>query len=180
VEFLEGETLIYTGEDLVVPALTNNSYSNAIKYLGFHQYFGGERVVGDGPESPERFVRVATGLLQLKDQHRINAVSESFHLLESVAQDDTQWSIVYEPRQRMITFRTLNNPQQRAIDLMEFDFHGSARLSRVDAPGSKLKWLPYTVSENRSLLDRVMQRLMDIGELDSGDAADFKAAFLNI
>lgn len=180
VEFINGKLMVYTGDDLVVPALTNNSYANAIKYLHFHQNFGGERIVGDGPESPERFVRVASGLLHLKGRSRIDAVAESFHLLENVAQDDTQWSIVYEPRRRMITFRTMNNSQQRAIDLMAIDFHDSARLSRIDAPGSKLKWLPYTVSENRSLLDRVMQRLMDIGELDMNDAATLKAAFLNI
>ena len=57
IEFIDGNVLTYTGQELPFPVLTNNSYANSLKYLKRHEGFGGTLPIGNGPESPVRFVR---------------------------------------------------------------------------------------------------------------------------
>ncbi|MCD6376637.1 MAG: linear amide C-N hydrolase, partial [Caldisericaceae bacterium] len=91
IEFLEGKIKVYTGDKIVVPVLTNNSYQNSLKYLRHYKGFGGQRTVSNGTESQERFVRAAT-LIKIGNKLKEN---DAFNILNSVKQADTQWSIVY-------------------------------------------------------------------------------------
>jgi penicillin V acylase-like amidase (Ntn superfamily) len=94
VEFLKGKRVVHTGDGLPVPVLAIDTYRNWIRCLVHHVGFGGTRVVLDGPESPERFVRAAT----LSKEHEEGKNHESptgrvFQILGSVEQSDTQWTI---------------------------------------------------------------------------------------
>lgn len=123
IEFLDGEMRIHHGVALPVPVLTNDTYANSVRYLARHAGFGGERHVGDGHDSPERFVRVA-GLLQgygraAQADQPDNAVEHAFAILSAVAQADTQWSIVYDLRARAVRFVTAGVAHERWIALRD-------------------------------------------------------------
>ncbi|MFZ2053896.1 MAG: linear amide C-N hydrolase [Candidatus Aminicenantales bacterium] len=60
IECAGGKMTYYSGDDLPVPVLSNNSYEESLRTLRLHRGFGGDRIVSNGPESLERFVRAAT------------------------------------------------------------------------------------------------------------------------
>lgn len=172
IEFIEGKMVSYSGADLPVPVLSNNSYAESLRYLKFHKGFGGERIVSSGPESGERFVRAATLLdgYYLPGQRSI--VDEAFSVLKSVAQNDTKWSIVYSIRLRRIFFKTKSHRQFKVINLKAFDFSCKSPVLMLpvdtDAVWDLTKnFFAYDALKNRLLLDSVFRKLREIGELDS-------------
>ena len=68
LEYIDGELKMYTGNQLPVAALTNNSYEYLLRYLNRHVGFGGTMTLHPGAGSQGRFVRVAT---DLKKQSRM-------------------------------------------------------------------------------------------------------------
>ena len=114
IEFLDGETVVQRPD---VPVLTNDTWERSRRYLGQHAGFGGTRVAGPGPESPERFVRAAT-LMQTVG----TTVEDANRVLDDVAQDDTVWSIVYDPVELAVYYRTASAPAPKFLSLRPGDF----------------------------------------------------------
>jgi len=84
-----------------IPVLSNNAYKESLRYLSMFQGFGGELPVQHRPGSNERFVSVADLLRKEgsdKDSWK-NPVHRAFSILDTVSQEDTRWSLVYEPRE---------------------------------------------------------------------------------
>jgi choloylglycine hydrolase len=170
VEFLDGKRLVYTGDSLIVPVLANDTYANLVKYLGFHSGFGGDRVVSDGPESPERFVRAATRVRNYEqDVLSEDPATYAFGVLESVRQSDTQWHIVYDLTHRAVHFRTRSIPDLRTIylDSLDLDCRSPIRvmsLSEEVRGVSRDSLQVWSVAQNRSLLEGVFSRLESVLE----------------
>jgi choloylglycine hydrolase len=87
-------------------------------------------------------------------------VQYAFNILDRVSQGSfTQWSIVYDLRNRKIHFKTRENRQVRSVNLKAFDFScGGKRLALdLESPGAgdvTLQLAPYTPEKNRSLVVR--------------------------
>ena len=155
VEFIDGRARVYTGRDLVVPVMTNTSYRNSLKSLAIHQGFGGQRTVGNGPESPERFVRAATWVRGFATLPGKVSLQRAFRVLDAVAQQDTQWRILYDPVTLEIRFRTLRNPIVRTVHLEQLDFQRSCIAMEINAPSAAPDFQPWSVERNNRLLARV-------------------------
>jgi choloylglycine hydrolase len=93
IEFHEGKKHVYSGADLPYSILSNNHYENSLSYLKNFESFGGKMNIPRQNTSNERFVRVAS---ILKDTTIIGKTFDAFSVLDSVRQEDTQLSIVYD------------------------------------------------------------------------------------
>ncbi len=184
IEFISGGTKVYSGGDLPVPALSNNSYENSIENLSRYEGFGGELEIRNGPGSQERFMRAAWLLKQFVYSDQKAAVNYAFRMLENVRQADTQWRIVYDPDEMHIYLVTLGNDTRRNVDLNAADFS-------ADKPAAMLNILrrcesrvlndcfsEFSADENRVLLQSVFGKLVEGGELERGEADSLKTGLL--
>lgn len=172
IEFIEGELKCYSGADIIVPVLTNNSYENSIEYLKKHSGFGGARAVTDGSESPERFVRAAT-LIKNRKEMRGSLLEKGIRILSSVRQIDTRWSIIYNLSEGRIDFRTDYTGGYRSIQLEDIDFGsgpGIFDLSSIIEGEENIIFEDYSVEKNSRLLREVLRKLAGMGEVPEGDA----------
>lgn len=170
VEFAEGKMLSYTGNDLLVRVLSNNSYEESLRYLRMHKGFGGERGVTGGPESIERFVRAATILKDFEWPIQGVLSDHAFTVLRSIEQPDTQWSIVYNISRRLVFFKTKSHRRLKVIRLEALDFSCASPVLMlpVDTEAGWIlneNFVPYDPQTNRQLLDTVFQKLEEFGDL---------------
>ena len=175
IEFIEGKVKFYTGKEVFVPVLTNNSYDNSIKYLQNYAGFGGDHIARDSPASQERFVRAATQIKNLYNKKIPITASDALNILDSVKQKDTQWSIVYDINERKIQFKTMQAPECRTIFLSDFDFTNSnyiSLLTNFDSKNNIQKFEPYTIEKNSQLLKNVLRKLSALGEISEKDTKE--------
>jgi penicillin V acylase-like amidase (Ntn superfamily) len=172
VEFIKGKTVSYSGDSLPFAVLSNDTYEQSLGYLKLYQGFGGERTVPAGPESGERFVRAAAALREYQSLGQRPLLDYAFVILKSVAQEDTQWSIVYNIPRRLVFFKTKKRRRYKIIPLEGLDFscRSPALVLSVttESAGNLGRYLvPYDPQENRRLLASVLRALQDRGELGS-------------
>lgn len=184
IEFISGGTRVYSGGDLPVPALSNNSYENSIEDLSRYEGFGGELEIRNGPGSQERFMRAAWLLKQFVYTDQKAAVNYAFRILENVRQADTQWSIVYDPEEMHIYLVTLGNDIRRYVDLNAADFSENKAAAilnifrRCESRVFNECFEEFSAGENRALLQSVFEKLVRGGELERGEADSLKTGLL--
>jgi penicillin V acylase-like amidase (Ntn superfamily) len=172
VEFIDGKMKSFTGDDLPAAVLSNNSYEESLRYLRSYQGFGGERIVSNGPESSERFVRAATALREYNWLGQTPLIDQAFVVLRSVEQSDTQWSIAYSIRSSRIFFKTRAHRRYKIINLDALDFSCASPVLMVavntEAGGNLSRSLTgYDPSKNQQLLESVFRQLQSLGELET-------------
>lgn len=128
IEFLGGRLVVHTGATLPTANLTNHSYDNSVRYLNGLHYM--PMTAG----SLERFARTAMLMRQPGDGRPI--VDEAFDILASVAQPNwTRWSVVYDMKHKVVSWRTLTNAARRELRFNDVDFQctAAAKMMDVDA-----------------------------------------------
>lgn len=119
VEFLDGELVVHTGEDLPVAALTNDTYDRSLRH---YERIGGDGHAGDHA-SLARFAHAAQRAGAFASSSEAQGVAYAFETLEQVAQGDyTQWSIVYEIDRGRLHVRTREQPEVKSLTLADLDF----------------------------------------------------------
>lgn len=73
--------------------LSNNNYEESVKYCSNFRGFGGNLAIKKREGSNERFVFTAKMIADFKN---FNPVEYSFMILDSIKQNDTRWSLVYD------------------------------------------------------------------------------------
>jgi choloylglycine hydrolase len=177
IEFNQGKLVSFSGDALPFPVLTNNSYPESLRYLGFHKGFGGDKVVSNGPESGDRFVRAATILSDLRWLGQRAFVDDAFVTLRSVERADTQWNIAYSIPGRRVFFKTRQHRRYKIINLEAIDFSCAAPVLMLpvntEAAGNmSLSFVEYDGQKNRALLVSVFRQLKELGEINEEPAAD--------
>ena len=164
IEFIDGRTVVHRGADLVVPALTNNTYDESMEYLRRHAGFGGSKEVKSTWESLDRFSTIASMLGDRGAARRGKAVDRAFKILETVAQGKaTVWSAVYDMKRLRVMFRSVGNRDFRIVDLEKLDFSCEAPALAFDiearAKGDiTLRFEKYTTELNRGTVKRTFAR----------------------
>lgn len=168
--FLDGQPRVFVDSTLPVPVLTNNSYPNALRYLAKHRGFGGERIAGDGPESPERFVRAATALRHDRGTHGGTGTARTAAILKSVRQQDTQWSIVYNLTAGTIRFTHRGDSATAVLSVATLTRSTVSRtrfisIDAAEGPLAPEAFQSWTPEANRCLLETVFAALVANGEV---------------
>ena len=130
VEFLAGRMVAHRGKDVLVPALANDPYADEL--LSWQR----------GADSRSRFSRAGRRALDFHASgERARSLDYAFATLRAVAQDATQWSIVYDLRAGELFFRTRGHEAVRKLPLTGLDFSCGAGVRAVglDAAGPDLR-----------------------------------------
>jgi len=161
VEFYNGRKYTYNGSGLPYPVLSNNHYENSLGYLGNFTGFGGDMEVKPDNSSNGRFVRVASMLERRGQQNTIG--ENAFEILDSVSQEDTQWSIVYNITERSIHYKTMEDITVRTIELNDLDFTCRTPVTFIDImnddnDSGESGFRKFTSPDNRELLRGVFDK----------------------
>jgi penicillin V acylase-like amidase (Ntn superfamily) len=160
VEFLNGKFTPHYGANLPVAVLTNDTYERSLAYLKTLVGFGGTTPTPSGQGSLERFGRAATLLKNYQSGTSKDIVSYSFDVLANVAQGDyTKWSIVYDPTNLQVHFRTSTSTQIKLVNISKFNFScvTPVMVLNINAPQSgdvSQRFIKYSTSINRNLVEQ--------------------------
>lgn len=131
IEFLDGETVVHSGHDLPVMALTNGLYVESMNVWNQHQQAGNDDYSGLDSE----FRRFCLGADQVTDFHPTDsetAVDYAFAALQGVSDSSTQMSIVFDASSYRAYFKTRDNRETRYVDLFDFNLGCYAPVQMLD------------------------------------------------
>lgn len=139
-EYLNGQLIIYSDNEVQVPILTNTAYSDALAHLATFKGFGGnaELTNVDNSSSLDRFVKLAYLMREQKKQ--ISTATELLHLLKTVerlrpsktSSSLTYWHVIKNLTDLSMQVRTLKSPGMKYINLSEIDFSRGQPLQVLD------------------------------------------------
>lgn len=117
VEFLAGKRVVRQGGDLAYPVLANSSYADSLGYVKKV----GQTMVPAGSGSLQRFARAAARVKGTAANSG-DPVERAFDTLASVAQPNhTRWSVVFDPKNLSVGWRSDKNSALRSVKLGAFD-----------------------------------------------------------
>lgn len=122
IEFLGGRMRAYTGKDLPVKALTNDTYEYC---LGFFKHSGSDEtkpLFEQAENSLKRFVWAAKGTQAWDAKTFGDPVGYAFQILDKANLPNSKFRIVYDMKAGLIYFRTKSTPEIRSINFRQFDF----------------------------------------------------------
>lgn len=163
-EYLDGDLVITSGDDIVVNTLTNSTYAESVAFLAEHEGFGGATPIPDGMGSLDRFVR-ASALAREEADGVLPDVA--FAILDSVnVGPESQWNLVWMPAQGRLYFRTHTTPAIRYVDLADFDLDCTSEPVILDIDADLEghvadSFVEYTTAANRTLLEESMVDIRD-------------------
>ncbi len=163
IEFLDGKTVVHRGTTPTQCALANSCWAESVDQFG-------KKSVANAESSLCRYDRAVGAICDLPaDINSDQRIEYAFDSLRSVAQETlTQWSMVYEPKERRISFQTTAAPQRRWIDLDDLQFDADTPVQILDVnckqSGDLLPHLQtYSIEANQRLVDFAFNRLMPEG-----------------
>jgi len=119
IEFLDGEMVVHTGNDLRVSALTNTRYEDSLGTWLMSRDTGNPNCNGSG-DSQERFCTVAGRVDAFRSTTTGDAVDYAFETLR-IVESGTPWSVVYDTENLRAYFRTQPHDEIRFVDLLDAD-----------------------------------------------------------
>ncbi len=131
IDFIDGKTKIYTGNQMQYPVMTNFEYDEEIKGLKPYQGFGGNKQVDLcdlGDLDPPRNTRFIHACHLINNSSDNPDVDEAFDILYAMDRSDLRppgglhWSYIIDVRQRRLYIETRTSPQRRYFDFDAFDF----------------------------------------------------------
>ena len=130
IEYLDGRLVAHRDSALPIPVLTNSTYRDS---LAFARNREGRTPRGSG--SLERFARASAELARLEKNAPADPLAAAFAVLQSVAQGNTRWTILYDQTGGTVHFRTATHDGIRTVHLAGLDFScsGGVRMLDLDA-----------------------------------------------
>ena len=124
VEFMGGKPVIRRGPEPNHCALANTDIQRSAK-----QYSATDK---------SRYGRATRSIARVQSTAKpSDALDHAFAVLENVSQPGlTQWSLLYQPKQRRMTFHTTTSRQRRWIDLDDFDLDEASPTLAIDVNAS--------------------------------------------
>lgn len=157
LEFLEGGTEVYRREELRPPAIANSTYAKSLRHLRQFSGHGGTIPLPKGSTvSLDRFAVVAD---QVTTFHRNaddgTALNAAFDILKSVT-SGTLLSVVYEPKGRLLHYRSRGNATPRRIDMAGLDFSAKSLGLMLDMHAPVADATPFSTERNNRSVDAVV------------------------
>jgi len=137
IEFPAGRLVEHHGEALPVAVLTNMVYADALARWRQHQQSGQPCL--SWTSSPARFCIGADRIVDFvpavdDDEAAVAYAFETLHAMrgEQFSEHSSQWSIVFDVRNRRAWFRTLDQPAIKYVDLADFDLDCGPPVQMLD------------------------------------------------
>jgi choloylglycine hydrolase len=169
VEFPEGQSNIYTGDEVQVPVLCNTEYPEELKNLNRYDGYGGKEKIDLADKGIERFVHAAK-LIEMKDY--ADPVEHAFDILKTLERDGTQWSYVIDVTEGQVYFHTAAANGRKNTSLTAFDYGGEYSSKVLDIHADlegevTANFKDFTTSYNRKLLTKQIANLDREGNLSA-------------
>lgn len=165
IEFMDGKTVVHTGDELTHCALANSPYTESASYFESISN-SAEDMKTAANHSNNRFSKAAAMTQEFEDQPEIDY---AFSVLDAVRQGDfTQWNIVYDITSKTIHYKTKNNPETRKVSVLNFDFscESPSVFHGIDNPvAAEDKFLVYSYEKNRETIFAAFDALDKVPEL---------------
>jgi penicillin V acylase-like amidase (Ntn superfamily) len=124
IEFFEGKMVYHTGETLPAAALTNSVYQDSVRAW---------QEDGLSDNSLARFSTAADRVTSFEPTDSQRAVEYAFETLTQVSSPSwTMWSIVFDPKNLRVHFRTKWNAEIRHLDFSQLDFACGTPVQMLD------------------------------------------------
>lgn len=191
IEFLKGKMVVHRATTMPVAALANNTYEESLEYLKRFQGFGGEEAIPTSMGSFNRFVWAAQGIEEYRNRGESTIegiVDHAFEILKTVSQGSfTQWSIVYDPQNLAISYKTCQSPGIKTLSMDAFDFACKTPcqvldIDDVESGNGAPHFIDYTTTINRKLIYAAWKKtsfLKDTPDLVLNILAAFPETFKN-
>jgi penicillin V acylase-like amidase (Ntn superfamily) len=165
IEFLDGKPVIHTGENMPIPLLCNDLYSDETKWVKNFKEFGGELEITPKNAWIPRFVY---GAKMLSDFSSQEPIEYSFKTLDTMSKN-VRWAIVFDVKNLNVYFKTNLNQNIRSFSFSEKDFakNNSLLMMDIETPGPgdvKNQFIPFNKEKNEKLLTELLTILYSVSE----------------
>ena len=172
IAFILGKPVIHTSEDMPVPVLGNTPYADEIERLKYYQGFGGSYPASLEDMAVPRFVQAA----RLLKEYQISqpAVDYAFRVLKQMWRTvPSKWSVVCDPLERKVYFRTDQSPEIKHFALDQLDFSNQAPFQSLDIDFNKAGdaapyFTDHTADENHKEIERLLTSWWDPDDMPDG------------
>lgn len=156
VEFMDGKPVVRRGPEPTHCALANTDIRTSVKRhsdTDLSRYGRATQSIGD---------------IQLVSEPT-EAIEKAFDVLDEVSQGRlTQWSLLYQPKQRSLTFHTKANSQRRWIDLDDFELEEGSPTLAIDIQTShqgnlREHFQPITAEDNARIVNHAFDQYLPPG-----------------
>jgi penicillin V acylase-like amidase (Ntn superfamily) len=164
IEFIDGRPVAYRGRDLPAAVLTDAPYGESAARLRQVEGFRPEEASSGASRATVNFLS-ASSLLGDFDWTLGGVLSDYFFTaLRSLAEPNTQWSIVYNIPRRLVFFKTRTHRRLKLVSLKAFDFscrNPALMIAADTAEGWVLtgSFIAFDPRANRLLLERAADEL---------------------
>jgi choloylglycine hydrolase len=158
IAFILGQPVIHTGDTMPVPVLGNTPYADEMERLKYFQGFGGSYSTSFENELVPGFVLAARLLREYETSQP--TVDYGFRILEEMGgADPSKWSVVCDPRENRVYFKTDQSPEIKHFSLDDFDLSNRTPLKSLDIDIGKTgdvaqSFTPLTADENRKQIEK--------------------------
>lgn len=160
IEYIGGETVVFTGDTLPIKAMANMPYERSAQAYAR----GGSRWWWSNPgQSAERVAAVTDRAKQFNPDGDTDAITYALDSLKIVAAPHTRWNIVFDMANREIWFRTDQSPTVKNLAFSAFNFSCDGGLLMLDV-NTKLEgnveaaFTPYDRQTNLQLFTTFLGR----------------------
>jgi hypothetical protein len=152
LEYINGNLVTYSGDQLPLPVLANSTYLESLEYLNHPTHHQDEYKA----DSLERFSR-ASHLVQSIDGKPAATIDDAFQVLTAAKRQDTVWSIVYDLSNMEIHFSTHRQQGKFRISLRSFHFSHQhpakvANIHSFEHHQTEKQFVDYHLEINRELV----------------------------
>ncbi|MCF6271477.1 MAG: linear amide C-N hydrolase [Melioribacteraceae bacterium] len=139
IEYINKKLVIHQGKNVFISVCSNMIYELSKKSIKNYKGFGGKNDVPEKWNSISDIIVIANSMINnYKDN--LNPVDYSFEILNSVSSSTrTQWSIIFDIKNRTINFRTRNNKNIRTLSLNSFEYSCTSINKILDIQKSNTK-----------------------------------------
>jgi choloylglycine hydrolase len=157
IEFLNGKMVYHTGDRMPITVLANNTYEESLSY--YESVETPDEVLSlKSLNSLDRFATACSMVQAYERYPKESVVDYGFSILQEVKSSEyTQWSIIYDIKNRVIYFKTLSNEKIRDVELSSINFDCDTPVKVVGLDENlegKINsyFIDYTTEYNRNLI----------------------------
>jgi len=172
ISFILGQPVIHTGDNMPIPVLCNAPYEDEMERLKYFQGFGGSYFTSFDNGLVPRFVLTASLLRKYKISKP--AVDYSFRILKQMeGVEPSKWSVVCDPIERKVHFKTDQSPEIKHFALDEFDFSNQTSVKSLNIDFKKAgdatrSFTDHTTNENRKQIEKLLTSWWNPDDMPEG------------